>query len=541
MAAEFNPPRPLKPIELPKFDSLTYTAWAFQCRSLLELANVWNIVTGDEPRPAPLAAGTANARAAQQARIDYWNSRDKQARSSLIKAVDSKQVAKFYNTPTAQGIWTRLKNEYGQPDQSKFIKYLNTLTSLSPPDFKSLEDYITRFEEVITECTYHADGNFLPPRQINLMFLGSLGNTWSHFRRSIADRIGNLSLPEVFALVRTADTDQDLWQETIASLNSDSTLRAFQTNVPTLESRLITLESRISDGSNNRQLNRGRFNGQSKGYRPGGYRGQAGSHGQGGSRGQGRYRGHKGQGRSNGIGKKYDKPINSELLCHIPKYDPKQWCQNCKIRGHDVSFCLKRILKNGELRNNHYSGNSGDSNYLPSYDFTANVTRFVAHSTQLSSPKSDSTIWIVDSASNAIITPFKERLQNYVTFTYFKEVKGCGGLVVNAVGSGSITLQDASGNRYTFTNAVYVPDATDNILSLMLLRIHGLTFNFLDEMDPDIDPASGAFLISARKTNFTLRGHAVDNILYLAEGSTRLPPTVNLIQSHSSGSAVKYL
>jgi len=77
MAADFNhPPRPLKPIKLPKFNSLMYTAWAFQCRSLLELANVWNIVTGDEPQPAPLAAGTANARATQQARIDYWNSRD---------------------------------------------------------------------------------------------------------------------------------------------------------------------------------------------------------------------------------------------------------------------------------------------------------------------------------------------------------------------------------------------------------------------------------------------------------------------------------
>jgi hypothetical protein len=83
----------------------------------------------------------------------------------------------------------------------------------------------------------------------------------------------------------------------------------------------------------------------------------------------------------------------------------------------------------------------------------------------------------VDTAANAFITPFKERLHNYHQFKEEVQVNGFGGKPEVAVGSGSITLIDSYGNRQTLNDVVYVPECTEQILSLMKLRrLYGAGF-----------------------------------------------------------------
>jgi hypothetical protein len=102
--------------------------------------------------------------------------------------------------------------------------------------------------------------------------------------------------------------------------------------------------------------------------------------------------------------------------------------------------------------------------------------------------KTNPYIRTVDSGANAIITPFKDRLQHYTPFKAFQEVKGVGGKIIEAFGTHSITLEDHSGNHFLLRNAVYVPDATDNILSIMEIREQGLRTQFIDDDDmPDSD------------------------------------------------------
>jgi hypothetical protein len=99
-------------------------------------------------------------------------------------------------------------------------------------------------------------------------------------------------------------------------------------------------------------------------------------------------------------------------------------------------------------------------------------------------------------------------------------VTGLGGRSVSARGSGSVTLTDQMGNKYTIKNVLYVPDHDSNLLSMMQLQRQGLNFAF----KPYDYSFSGAFSLSSRTTAFQLDGEAVDDILYTREASTP-PPT----------------
>jgi len=90
----------------------------------------------------------------------------------------------------------------------------------------------------------------------------------------------------------------------------------------------------------------------------------------------------------------------------------------------------------------------------------------------------DTSEWIVDSALNAHLIPFRFLLQNYKPFPKSSKVTGLGGKTVSALGTGSVTLTDHCGNKYTIKNVLYVPDHDSSLLSMMQLRKQGLLFAF---------------------------------------------------------------
>jgi hypothetical protein len=500
-----NAPKTLKFINLPQFNQDAYRSWAFRCESMFNHYNVWTIVNGDEERPV-------GNNAAIRARAAEWDTRNNQAHSALLKVIDESQIAKFYQERTAKGIWDRLKAEYGKPNQSKFLKAFYDLMELKPSGKESsFDEYINKWVELHAECLYHSDGNFLQQGLVNTTFVGSLGPVWSNFKSSIEVRLPDLEFAEVIDLVRTADINQNLWAQTISKLTLDEPpVKAFQTSVAPLVSRIESLESRITDSYDPRK-SRGN-NGNKKG-RGNGRKDYGKSHGKG-----------KGRGKNN---RNTPYPSNRvkthpSLLNAIPPPDPSKYCDFCQMKGHATEFCLKRLIKSKELsnRSSNSSQNQGDIEYRP--PFNANVTRFSCHSSTISL-NPNPLIWVVDSGADAIITPFKERLHNFQLFESNREVKGIGGkTTLNAIGFGTITLTDDAGNLYTLRNAVYVPDAADNILSMMEIREQGLPLHFIE--DPDIPDCNGNFKISARKTKFSLNGHAVGKLLKVAEKGATLPP-----------------
>src|SRR5271155_3300437 len=132
-------------------------------------------------------------------------------------------------------------------------------------------------------------------------------------------------------------------------------------------------------------------------------------------------------------------------------YDTNKSCE-LHGRGHSTEECntLKKQAREQQSSSgrNQQNQRNSYSDYQPNFNrqFTTNVTRLSVNNVQLART-SDPSAWIVDSAANAFITPFKERLHNYRHYKEEVQVKGFDGKPEVAVGSGSITLTDHRGNR----------------------------------------------------------------------------------------------
>src|SRR5271155_2315978 len=117
--------------------------------------------------------------------------------------------------------------------------------------------------------------------------------------------------------------------------------------------------------------------------------------------------------------------------------------------------------------------------------------------------------WIVNSAANAYITPFKSDLRLFVE-QKIGEVKGFGGKLETAHGKGSITLTDSVGRRITLDDVYYVPGSQDRILSMMKFRReHKADFKFTSLESFTMTAANG----------FKLVGNSINDILYTALSS----------------------
>jgi len=167
---------------------------------------------------------------------------------------------------------------------------------------------------------------------------------------------------------------------------------------------------------------------------------------------------------------------------------------------------------------NHSKSTNQTHSSQPSLDgsyWKANTTRFLSFNSVSSSP--DEHEWIVDSASNTHLTPFKPHLLNYHEFSTPGIVEGLGNKRVSALGSGDVILMDPSGHRFILHDVLYVPDHSSAILSFNKLRQSGIDFRFLE-----IDNDDGDFILSSPNSRFHLIGHAANDILYVHDISPLL-------------------
>src|SRR6202035_4439207 len=97
-------------------------------------------------------------------------------------------------------------------------------------------------------------------------------------------------------------------------------------------------------------------------------------------------------------------------------------------------------------------------------------------------------------------------IDNYKPFANIEEVKGLGGKLVKALGSGTVTLTNSQSRKHTLQNVLYVPEVKAPILSFMKLRCEGTNvyFTTIDE-----------FTLSG--ISFALLGHADNDILRVNE------------------------
>ena len=459
-----------KTINLAKLKPSDYRMWVSQVEATLAVYNCYNIVTGAEIDPTP---ADGNVTPTLRKQMTSWKIRHDLAREALLRSLERSELLKVHNLRNASEIWNRLRVEYGGVSDVLRAKAELHFHSLRKDPKTTLQNHIDEFTKLQEAVDYHAPPGTpqMSKSQINLAFLRSLGKPWETFQQAMGDKAHDITTGELFARVKAIDEarDDEPSESTIANARA--------------------LSTRISDSSVSRSNNRS--------YR-GGFRGNGSfSRSYGSYRGGGRFRG----------GKRF--PTN---------YPRARYCQNCKRIGHTREQChRRRYYRNG---NGNRDGN-GDVDYQPNFNFQANVTQLSQCS--LCEPvrrqPGDPYEWIVDSAANVFVMPYKNRIQNYRPFEEACLVRGIGGKSVLALGSGRVTLTDICGFRYTLKNVLYVPDAETPILSLMQLRNQGIDFEFLPEGSPD-----GDFILVPRelwRIEFTLHGQAIDNILYVHETPTQ--------------------
>ena len=478
-----------KPIVLNKLNPNIYRTWAIQAKSSLVFFECWNIVTGEEQEPP---ANRPNLRALYRARAS-------QAHNALMSAVDSRDVFQVQGLASAKEIWDRLKTAFGKTDQIKFVESLFKICRLSKEISTSLTDHIRTFEALIDDYNYHCPDNVqMPLGTRNLLFIASLGTDWRDFLRTIRKEIVTMEPQELYSQVESA-----------------------LLNLPTHDGEVTALTTRINGGNTGK---RGKLQDRIDGFNNSNSRRNKNGR---------RFKGNNFRSGGKNRGSRPSRPKSNlpnaptlEGARRPPPKDPNALCTSCGKVGHITDNCFHRLWVEAQNSKSHSEDSRNtrytSSSYLPSFNFNVNVTRFSIRSAVHVSH--DPYIWVVDSGADAIIHPSKDRLQNYKAFNFPKEVAGIGGVPVSALGSGSITLHDPSGNHFTLLNAVYVPEATCSVLSMMELEEQGLLFDFVRQ-DLSLETRSkGNFrLTSMNSTDFVLEGHAIGKLLYVAEAPSILP------------------
>ena len=480
-----------------------YRLWVVQTEATFQVHKCLDIVLGKEPNPTPTDDdGTSLGPIGEQLRtvIASWEIRHALAREALIKALQPADLLKVLgHLDSAASIWTRLRDEYGRRLDFEYIRVNSEFQSLRKTKEVTMDAHITRFNELLQELEYNKPTSIpaLQDEAVNLQFLQSLGNDrdWELFAMAKGDSIRTLSTAELLAEVRALSARR-------TGTNTSTTSQPATSSPASQPDAARALSTRFDDSYHNGIRS---DSGYSRGQH--GFRGRGRGFGHGFGRGRGRGYGRGAFGGRNGKKKSSD-------------YNPDKYCRHCQRVGHDIHVCRKYATEQEERKKNnspHDAGHQGGSTpsssrteqYQPSlvrsyFATSANVTRFIANSSELALSNSNNT-WVIDSAANAYITPFKSDLWFFIEEN-IGEVKGFGGKLETAEGKGSVILTDAAGNRVTLTDVCYVPSSQDRILSLMKFRReHSVDFHFTG---PE------TFILSAAN-GFRLSGHSINDILQI--------------------------
>ena len=448
--------------------SKDYQVWAFAARLAFEAEGLDGIIDGRDTDPTP-PEGVIDADL--QARIDKWKRDHGRVKDAIIQALETEHVYKIWSVKdSARGIWLRLESEFGVPLDIEFIRASKNLATLQRDSKDTIDQHINKFERYLREANFNRPpGSTVDPSDLsikavtNLTFLGSLiggddpeSKKWETFVQATGPRIRQMTIQQLYAEVHANEFQKP---EKPSTTNPIVDAKALQTSID-------SLASRISDAQGRGRSGRG---GRGKRGHKGGNRGRGGRGG----------KGNKNHPKGDGEGG--SKPEN----------DSSKWCVRHARFGHATENCwtaAKEAKDAGAVHSGRQQSTS-DRTYQPSFSRpylysprSVQVVRLV-NSTEMQLTD-DPYNWVVDTAANCYITPYKDTLRNYVEFSEPEIVRGFRGRTEEATGKGSVTLFDFAGNRLTLDNVVYVSGTPDQIFSLMKFRrehVGGFKFTAIEE------------------------------------------------------------
>ena len=104
--------------EASKLNGENYVNWKFKIMTVLESANAWSIVTGDEPRPASVVL------------LPDWNKQELKEKLTLRMPIKYNIISHLRNCTTSKATWDTLKGLYQTTDANRVLFLKTKLLSI---------------------------------------------------------------------------------------------------------------------------------------------------------------------------------------------------------------------------------------------------------------------------------------------------------------------------------------------------------------------------------------------------------------------------
>lgn len=450
-----------KTIRLEKLVPQEYNAWVEISKATLDAHGILEVVLGTDSKPAvETPDGEALAlTASQRARLEAWQYRNKKAKEAILLALPAHKVLHVSKFEDASEMWTYLASEYAKRLTDNRIAANNALYYATKDPNETMRAYVERFQKIWSTAELHrGKDNNMDPDEVGLKFIDSCGEEWDAYFTILSDFVKEITPEELFAKAIAHDERK----RSRRPKEAEEGVKANRTKVN-------------SQGHKDREKKRGRRGGK------------------GGQKNGNKYN------KYSGNSKYSDNPKNSGNSNGGSNSGKggKPYCTNCKKAGHHRKDCW--YLNDEQVDKNN--------DYGQERNHRAFTTRVRVLSSEI---KADANTWIVDTASNAHLTPFKERLYKYRKLDEPLVVSGVGENQTLACGIGSITLTDAQGNKHTLTDVLHVPNAEEPIISVMKATKDGLQLKF---------DSPSEFSLQSTKTPLKLVGTTINDITYVMEGT----------------------
>ena len=176
-----------------------YRFWVFQAEAIFQVHKLLNLMLERELNSfsqidifnSDVIQVEAILIVTQRKDLAEWQRKHDLAYEALLTSLEPSEHLKVYRLRSANAVWSRLHDEYGQVSDLRRSQAETAWHALEKDASTSMKDHINQFTLLQQEVDYQRPGNIpeLTITEINLNFVRSLGKEWRVFHQALGPRI----------------------------------------------------------------------------------------------------------------------------------------------------------------------------------------------------------------------------------------------------------------------------------------------------------------------------------------------------------------
>jgi len=428
------------PSQVPIFEGVHYEYWSNQMETFFLSQNLWDVVEDGYAEP-PESASSSDWTPAHQQQYKENIQRNATAFRYIQQGVSKSIFPRIFGVKKAKNAWEILKQEFQGSEKAVTIK-LQTLwkefDNLSMKDSDGVHDFCSRVTEIVNQIK--GCGDSIEDKKVNEKVLRCLPPKFDHAAAAIEE-------------------SRDLSKMTFSDLSGSLRSHEQRINRPSSQSTEQAFQSKINNSGQNKSSKKDQKNG--------------GSSQRNGQRGKGQREQNDNRNKwKNDRGNSQQNSDSQCIICNRSNHESKDCrykCTRCRIPNHSQRDCW---YQNKKGKNEANFTKEGDGDYL--FYSSKGVER------------ESYNLWYLDSGCSNHMTGERDIFIS-LDQSFNSQVKLGDGKMQKAVGKGTIAVHTKGGNKKLISDVLYVPNLTQNLLSVGQLIQKGFSIYFDDEKCKIID------------------------------------------------------